>query len=65
MRWVAILSFAVLAGCVTTTEAPAPSASPQQPVAKAPSNGQVSRFKQVVTRVEPVAERYCRQQAPG
>ena len=65
MRWIALLSLAALAGCVTTSEPTAPSVPSQAPAAQAPSGGQVSRFKQVVARVEPVAERYCRQQAPG
>lgn len=72
MRWLAIISVAFLAGCVTTTEqprpdAPAPDTAPTRTVqqsVKTPTNGQIARFKQVVTRVEPVAERTCKSQAP-
>jgi len=57
----------MLAGCVTTTQAPnqprpAAQAAPQ---AAAPSSSLVSQFKDVVARVEPVAERECRARTPN
>ncbi|MEL7257300.1 MAG: M48 family metallopeptidase [Pseudomonadota bacterium] len=65
MRWIALIFVSLLAGCVTTTEGSAPQqpAPQQQAARKAPStptDAQVARFRQVVARVEPVAERFCR-----
>lgn len=64
MRWIAVVCMLGLAGCVTTTDAPQPSQpAPSKTVQKVPSkptSSDVSRFKAVVARVEPVAERECR-----
>ena len=69
MRKLICASFLVLAGCVSTTTTQSPSPQPSQPQAQSaqskattPTAAQVSRFKTVVSRVEPVAERMCRQQ---
>ncbi len=69
MRWQVLICAIFLAGCeVTTTQggagapAPQPTASRQDAV-KTPSATQLSRFRQVVARVEPVAERECRNRA--
>ena len=66
MRKLICASFLVLAGCVSTTTTQSPSPQPQaqtaQSKATTPTAAQVSRFKTVVSRVEPVAERMCRQQ---
>ena len=63
--WVLFMGVGVLAGCVSTT-APAPSQSAAVPrTVQTPSSGDVSRFRAVVARVEPVAERYCREQTNG
>ena len=66
MRWIGLIFVSLLAGCITTTEGSAPQqpAPQQQTARKAPSvptDAQVTRFRQVIGRVEPVAERYCRQ----
>ncbi|MEM8773993.1 MAG: M48 family metallopeptidase [Pseudomonadota bacterium] len=68
MRWIALLAAILLAGCVTTTE----DSSPNEPVntrssttIKKPTSSQIARFRQVVARVEPVAERYCRNNTQG
>ena len=71
MRWSVLIGVAFLAGCVSTTTETEPSAPPpdqasaQQRTIKQPTGGQVSRFKQVVARVEPIAERECRARAQG
>ena len=66
MRKLICASFLVLAGCVSTTTTQSPSPQPQaqtaQSKATTPTAAQVSRFKTMVSRVEPVAERMCRQQ---
>lgn len=66
MRWIGLVFVLFLAGCVTTTGGSAPQQpAPQQTAArKAPSlptSAEVARYNQVVARVEPVAESYCRQ----
>lgn len=68
MRKLICASFLVLAGCVSTTTTQSPSPQPSQPQAQSaqskattPTAAQVSRFKTVVSRVEPVAERMCRE----
>jgi len=57
----------VLAGCVSTTgsERSQPRPGTTRPTIKTPTSAQMSRFKQVVARVEPVAERECRARAKG
>ncbi len=64
MRWIGLIFLSFLAGCVTTTEGSAPQQpAPQQTARKAPTqptSAQITRFRQVVARVEPVAERQCR-----
>jgi len=59
MRKFSLISLVVLAGCVSTTEAPV-SQQPKPAAAIVPTDAQVSRFKSVVANVEPVAERICR-----
>ncbi|MGK7754096.1 MULTISPECIES: M48 family metalloprotease [unclassified Roseovarius] len=63
MRWKVLICAVFLAGCeVTTTGGEAPQPRPtgqQQQSVKAPSSTQLARFRQVVARVEPVAEREC------
>ncbi|MEQ9261479.1 MAG: M48 family metallopeptidase [Roseovarius sp.] len=71
MRWPfrlpALLLILALAGCAVS--APPPSGpqpgQPGQPRTVTPSGEQVSRFRSVVARVEPVAERICQRQNPG
>lgn len=68
MRSLVLVCLVVLTGCVSTS-APAPQPGPSrtemaQRSAATPSNAQVAQFRQVVSRVEPVAERYCRQVNP-
>ncbi|MEO0567699.1 MAG: M48 family metallopeptidase [Pseudomonadota bacterium] len=69
MRWIGLVAASFLAGCLSTTEDPGPKEPTQQQAAartiKKPNSAQVARFKQVVKRVEPVAERYCRQRTEG
>ncbi|MEI4234354.1 M48 family metallopeptidase [Roseovarius sp. D22-M7] len=64
MRWIYILGLVVLTGCVATT-GPAPQ---QRQAARAtpemPTRAEVQRFLTVMRRVEPVAERECRNRAP-
>ncbi len=67
MRWLILSCTIALGGCVTTTEsgqpsqpAPTKTAAPKKP--SKPTAAEVARFKQVVARVEPVAERVCRAQ---
>lgn len=57
-----ILSGATLAGCVTTTEGPTSGVSSTAPAALTSNDVAVQRFRRVVARMEPVAERSCRQQ---
>ncbi len=68
MRWITLLCLCVLTGCVTTTPAPQGPAQPQQSVrekAPTPTRADVDRFVSVVKAVEPVSERFCRQQTAG
>ncbi|MEM7615548.1 MAG: peptidase M48, partial [Pseudomonadota bacterium] len=54
----------LLTGCTITTTSPSPAPSPSQPQQRAPtvSTTQAARnFQAVVRRVEPVAERVCRE----
>lgn len=65
MRWSVLIFAAFLAGCVTTTSdtgptQPAPQQQPKKVTIKQPTSTQLARFRQVVARVEPVAERECR-----
>lgn len=62
MRWIALLSFAFLAACEvsTTPTGPEQPAQTQVRTPSTPNNSQLNRFRQVVTRVEPQAERYCK-----
>lgn len=69
MRRISLVLMFVLAGCVSTVEGPRPGQpAPTQPAAseiETPTAAEVQRFQSVVARVEPVAERLCRQQAPN
>lgn len=65
MRWLSLVTMVVLAGCVATTESQSPSqptpvktAAPKK--SATPTASDVSRFRAVVRRVEPVAENICR-----
>ena len=61
MRWFALMCMVGLAGCMTVTNAPPPSQpAPAKKTVSTPTSSQVARFRQVVSRVEPVAERECR-----
>lgn len=71
MRWKILICAVFLAGCETTTSQtgsgtpqPEPARAQQQTI-KAPSGSQLAQFRQVVARVEPVAERECRARAKG
>ncbi|MEM6578220.1 MAG: M48 family metallopeptidase [Pseudomonadota bacterium] len=68
MRWLVLAGGLVLSGCVTTTSQPTqPGPSRQEMVQRSsakPTAAQVAQFRTVVSRVEPVAERYCRQTNP-
>lgn len=58
MRWLLLSVMMVMAGCVSTAPSPGQNAvarAPQSPVAS-----DLERFRVVVNRVEPVAERICR-----
>ena len=61
MRWPVLVLLFALAGCVSTTSGPQSAAV--RPVST-PTDGDVTRFRDVVSRVEPVAERICRREAP-
>jgi len=67
MRLIALICLGLLAGCVVPTEEQAPvnagSAVSASPLV-APSTA-ARQFVSVVRTLEPVAERVCRQQAPG
>ena len=67
-RSVAILSLIAITACgdvtVQTGPAPAPSREPVQTVTRTGGPQSVSDFRAVVRRVEPVAERACRQLSP-
>ena len=66
MRWIVLIPVFFLAGCVVTTE----NTSPQKPKAAAtaapqPGRSHLKQFANVVSRVEPVAERECKQRTKG
>lgn len=71
MRWPVIATITALILALSGCAAPAPPPSgpqpdqPSQSRVAAPTGEQVSRFRSVVARVEPVAERICRRQSPG
>lgn len=69
MRWSVLIFVAFLAGCVSTTTETGPTQpAPEQqtrPTIKQPSSAQLTRFRQVVARVEPIAERECRRRLQG
>ena len=62
MRWIAVLSLALLAACEVAPAPPGPAqpaqAQPRTP--ETPDASQLALFQRVVTRVEPEAERYCK-----
>ena len=62
--WIGVLIAVALSGCaVAPTRAPAPAPAAQaSPQVARPGAADVSRFRAVVARVEPVAERICRQE---
>ncbi|MEM9475048.1 MAG: M48 family metallopeptidase [Pseudomonadota bacterium] len=67
MRFIAVFALVVLGGCeITTTSAP-PTQSPPRETASArlPASQASANFRSVVARVEPVAERLCRQRRPN
>ena len=68
MRWLVLVGTLVLSGCATTTSQPTqPGPSQSELIKRAsakPTAAQVAQFRTVVSRVEPVAERYCRQTNP-
>ncbi|SLN50908.1 TPR repeat-containing protein YfgC precursor [Roseovarius litorisediminis] len=69
MRWIPLVISLGLAGCVATVEPsqptqPAPAKTVRKAIPK-PTNADVSRFKSVVQRVEPVAEQQCRARTRG
>lgn len=72
MRLIALICILSLAGCVSTTQAPAPSKpAPTQQVKPStkkrtvPTKAQMQSFASVVRRMEPVAERECRGRTKG
>ncbi len=65
-RFLLSLSALVLAGCVTTTQTPAPSAKPAPKAPPKVSATQADKnFRIVQARVEPIAERECRRRTKG
>lgn len=74
MRWIVLPIALILAGCVATVDgsgmqpaprpAPVPQAAPPATFATEPNRAQQQQFVSVVTRMEPVVERECRQRAP-
>lgn len=64
MRWIGFLALAFLAACevAPTQTGPAQTQQVQPRTPGTPNNSQLSRFQQVVARVEPEAERYCKTQ---
>lgn len=66
MRWFALMCMVGLAGCVTTVDSPQPSQpAPVKKTIPKPTSADVTRFKNVVNRVEPVAEQQCRARTRG
>ena len=69
MRWLALISVLGVAGCMTTTGDQPPQQPQPQPVAQAPKTtpgrADMQQFARVVARVEPVAERECRDRTSG
>lgn len=63
MRWIFMLGLVVLTGCVATT-GPAPQRQAEARAPEMPTRAEVQRFMTVVQRVEPLAERECRNRAP-
>jgi len=61
MRWLALVGMVALSGCLATVETsrPTPAKAAQKAQAK-PTASQMAQFNQVIGRVEPVAERECR-----
>ncbi|VAW00224.1 Peptidase, M48 family [hydrothermal vent metagenome] len=69
MRWIPLVFVAVLSGCVVTSEPPT-SGRPTPPATRpkavsVPTAADKQRFEQVVRRVEPMAERMCRERTSG
>lgn len=67
MRLIAVIAVIALAGCqITTGSAPTTQAPPQQTSAsgRLPASQATANFRSVVARMEPVAERICRQRRP-
>ena len=63
MRWIFMLGLVALTGCVAATgPAPQRQAAPRSP--EMPTRAEVQRFTTVMQRMEPVAERECRNRAP-
>ncbi|MEM6374698.1 MAG: M48 family metalloprotease [Pseudomonadota bacterium] len=69
MRWVVLAVVVFLSGCATTTSQPTQPRPSQEDMAKRaaaqPTAAQLAQFRTVVSRVEPIAERYCRQKNPN
>ena len=69
MRWIPLVLSIGLAGCVSTVEPSQPSQpAPTKAAKKAPSvptKADMNTFAQVVSRVEPIAERECRNRTKG
>jgi|SRR6056297_350836 len=67
MRWIACLALGLAVSCVevsqTPQRAPQPAAAAPRPAPEV-TRAKVERFLAVVQRVEPVAERTCRDRAP-
>ena len=67
MRWIACLALGLAVSCVevsqTPQRAPQPAAATPRPAPEV-TRAKVERFLAVVQRVEPVAERTCRDRAP-
>ncbi|MGI3211522.1 M48 family metallopeptidase [Roseovarius tibetensis] len=69
MRWIYMLGLVVLTGCVATTgtaptDRPTPQRQSEARSPQMPTRAQVQRFMTVMQRVEPLAERACRDRAP-
>lgn len=63
MRWICMMGLVLLTGCTVTT-GPAPQQRAEIRKPEMPTRAEVQRFKTVVQRVEPLAERECRKRAP-